>query len=62
MNAKMIKKVVPLSKILSTVFMITLKNLDKPLGLRIFESKYPKLFCLRNMLLNLYRFEVEGPS
>ena len=55
----MIKEVMPLPEMLSTVLFITLQNLDKTFALRIFEAKNTKLVCLWDMFLDLNLIQVK---
>lgn len=61
-NSEMIEEVVPFSEMFPAVIMITLKNLNVPLGLGIFEGEDAELLGSRYMLFNLYRLQVEGLS
>lgn len=55
----MIKEVMPLPEMLSTVLFITLQNLDKTFALRIFEAKNTKLVCRWDMFLDLNLIQVK---
>jgi|LauGreDrversion4_2_1035121.scaffolds.fasta_scaffold116098_1 hypothetical protein len=54
-NPKMVEEIVPFSEPFVAIFMVTFKDFDKPLRLRIFISENPELFGRWNMLLDLNR-------
>lgn len=51
----MIKEVVPFSKVLSTVVMVTFENFDISFGFRVFECEYSEFFGARDVLFYLHR-------
>jgi hypothetical protein len=55
MDPQMVKEVVPLAEPLVAFLVITFEYLDESFRLRILVCKDPKVFCIRNMLLDLNR-------
>lgn len=59
-NPQMIEKIVPLSEMFSTIFMITFEYLDISLRLRIFKGEDPEFLSCWDMLFDLNRSQIEG--
>ena len=59
-DSQVVEKVVPFSKVLSAIVVVTLQDLDIPLGLGVLEGEDSEFLGIRNVLFDLDGLQVEG--